>query len=192
MEFKNKQDDYQDFVNKIKDCKLCRLCEKRTQVVPGYGNLDADLMFVGEGPGEQEDELGIPFVGRAGQLLDKIFKAADLSREKDMYITNIVKCRPPENRDPEKDEIEECKSYLYYQIELIKPKVIVPLGNYSMRFFLDTTLGITKTRGTINDWNGIKIIPMYHPSYVLRNQSKKVKGETWQDILLVKKMIMNK
>ncbi|MFA5478993.1 MAG: uracil-DNA glycosylase [Candidatus Muiribacteriota bacterium] len=189
----DKDKDYNDFIKNIKKCTLCPLCEKRTNVVTGDGNINSKIMIVGEGPGEDEDIKGIPFVGKAGQLLDKILNSVGFDRKENIYITNVVKCRPPQNRDPEKEEIKTCSAYLLFQIELIKPEIIITLGNHALNFFVENSSGITKMRGKIYSWNNIKIIPMYHPSYLLRNMDTPkyeiLRKETWYDINLVKNNI---
>jgi DNA polymerase len=174
---------------RAKVCTLCRLSQGRSHVVFGEGPQPCDLVFIGEGPGEVEDQTGRPFVGRAGQLLDEILKASELPRES-VYITNTVKCRPPENRLPHKDEMEACWPYLEAQIFHLKPKIVVTLGNAPTQLLLETQEGITKIRGQFFPWkNGIELFPMFHPSYLLRNPSKE-KGSpkylTWKDIQLVK------
>jgi uracil-DNA glycosylase family 4 len=150
-------------------CTLCKLASSRTQVVFGVGRSDADLLFVGEGPGEQEDLKGEPFVGRAGQLLTQLIEGIGLTRD-DVYIANVVKCRPPGNRDPHPDEIEACAPWLDRQLELIRPRVIVTLGNFATKLLLDTKVGITKLRGQVMPYHdGAVVIPVLHPSAVLRN-----------------------
>ena len=163
----------------VMQCTKCRLAETRKNVVFGVGNTKAELMFVGEGPGADEDEQGIPFVGRAGQLLTKMIEAMTLSREK-VYIANIVKCRPPENRNPFEDESMTCIPYLYRQIEYIKPKIIICLGSVAVQNLLKTKVGITKIRGEFVDLNGIKVMPTYHPAYLLRNPN--MKKPCWEDL----------
>jgi DNA polymerase len=165
-------------------CTKCPLHTTRTNVVFGVGNNKADLMFVGEGPGADEDEQGIPFVGRAGQLLTKMIEAMGLSRET-VYIANIVKCRPPENRNPFENESMACIPYLYRQIEYIKPKVIICLGSVATQNLLRTNVGITKLRGEFVDLNGIKVMPTYHPAYLLRNPN--MKKPCWEDLQTVMK-----
>jgi DNA polymerase len=173
-------------------CVACGLSQSRTHVVFGEGNPDARLMIVGEGPGEDEDLQGRPFVGRSGQLLDKILEAAGISRQS-IYIANIVKCRPPKNRVPEPLEARTCTSlWLLKQIQLIKPQIIIPLGATALEFFAGEKLSITRVRGKFFDWQGIRIFPMFHPAYLLRNPSREVgspKYLTWQDIKLVKKTL---
>jgi uracil-DNA glycosylase family 4 len=171
----------------IGDCTRCKLHTLgRTQVVFGVGNPDADLMFVGEAPGADEDEQGIPFIGRAGQLLTKIIEAIDLRRE-DVYIANIIKCRPPQNRNPEPDEVASCEPFLFRQIEVIKPKVIVALGKYAAQTLLQRETPISRLRGQVFDYRGAKLVPTFHPAYLLRNPSSK--REVWEDMKLVKKLL---
>ena len=151
------------------DCERCKLCETRQTIVFGSGNADADLVFVGEGPGADEDAQGLPFVGRAGKKLTEIIeKGMLLDREKDTYICNIVKCRPPGNRDPEKDEVEACKPFLIKQLKAIRPKVIVALGKPAASTLLGRTVPITKERGTWHEFEGMKLMLTYHPAYLLR------------------------
>ncbi|MEA3421518.1 MAG: uracil-DNA glycosylase, partial [Acidobacteriota bacterium] len=154
----------------------------RKNVVVGEGNLKAELMFVGEAPGREEDIQGKPFVGRAGQLLTKIINAMHFNR-KEVYITNIIKCRPPENRKPNIDEIEKCKGYLFEQLKIIKPKVIVTLGNVPSHFFIQSKLGITALRGDFYDFNNIKVMPTFHPSYLIRTEGNKLlRKMVWEDM----------
>ena len=171
----------------IGDCTRCKLHTLgRTQVVFGSGNPSAELMFVGEAPGADEDLQGVPFIGRAGQLLTKIIEAIELKRE-DVYIANVIKCRPPENRNPEPDEIETCEPFLFQQIDAIKPKVIVALGKFGAQTLLKTIEPISKLRGRIFDYRGFKLIPTFHPAYLLRNPSSK--REVWEDMKLVKRLL---
>jgi uracil-DNA glycosylase family 4 len=163
----------------IGDCARCKLHKGRTKIVFGTGNPSADLMFVGEGPGRDEDLSGEPFVGRAGKLLTDMIKAMGLQRE-DVYIANVVKCRPPENRLPEKDEITTCSPFLMRQIDAIKPKVICTLGSCSAQTLLQTAQGISKLRGEWFDFRGAKLMPTYHPAYLLRNPG--AKPEVWKDL----------
>jgi uracil-DNA glycosylase len=156
------------FANDASGCQLCRLAGGRTTVVFGMGNSSADLMFVGEGPGEQEDLQGLPFVGRSGQLLDRlVLEEMGLTR-KDFYITNTVKCRPPGNRDPLPDEIEACWPYLEKQLELIDPRVVVTLGNFATKLLLATTEGISRLRGRVYPYRRGYLVPTFHPSAALR------------------------
>lgn len=163
----------------IGDCTRCPLHKRRQHVVFGEGNPKADLMFVGEGPGADEDEQGLPFVGRAGQLLTKMIHAMGYQR-KDVYIGNIVKCRPPNNRNPEPVEIETCFPFLKKQIEIISPKVIVCLGKFAAQMLLETQIPISRLRGKFQDKNGIAIMPTFHPSYLLR--SPEMKKYVWEDL----------
>jgi uracil-DNA glycosylase family 4 len=163
----------------IGDCTRCKLSKTRTKIVFGSGNPNADLMFVGEGPGRDEDLSGEPFVGRAGKLLTDMIKAMGLQRE-DVYIANVVKCRPPDNRLPEKDEIAACSPFLMRQIDTIKPKVICTLGSCSAQMLLQTTQGISKLRGEWFDFRDSKLMPTYHPAYLLRNPG--AKPEVWKDL----------
>jgi uracil-DNA glycosylase family 4 len=171
----------------IGDCTRCKLHTLgRQQVVFGVGNPEADLMFVGEAPGADEDIQGIPFVGRAGQLLTKIIEAIELKRD-DVYIANVIKCRPPGNRNPEPDEIETCEPFLFTQIDSIKPKVIVTLGKFAAQTLLRTEDPISRIRGRVFDYRGAKLVPTFHPAYLLRNPSSK--REVWEDMKLVKKLL---
>jgi DNA polymerase len=148
-------------------CTACPLHETRTNVVFGAGAADAEVMIVGEGPGQQEDEQGLPFVGRSGQLLDTLLREIGLERS-EVYIANVVKCRPPRNRDPREDEIDACKGYLRRQIQLIDPAVVVTLGNFSTKLLLRTSTGITRMRGTAYEWWGRFLVPTFHPAAALR------------------------
>lgn len=163
----------------IGDCKRCRLCEKRTNIVFGVGNPHAKLMFVGEGPGQDEDLRGEPFVGRAGQLLTKMIEAMKMKRE-DVYIANCVKCRPPDNRYPEPDEVATCLPFLLKQIAAIRPKIIVALGNLAIQTLLETKRGVTALHGQFHDFNGIQLMPTFHPAYLLRNPP--MKKDAWEDL----------
>lgn len=160
-------------------CTRCKLHQGRTNIVFGVGNLKAELVFVGEGPGRDEDEQGEPFVGRAGKLLTQMIEAMGLQRS-DVYICNVVKCRPPENRLPEKDEIETCSPYLLRQLEVIRPKVICCLGACSAQTLLNTTQGISRFRGEFFDFRGARLMATYHPAYLLRNPN--AKGDVWKDL----------
>lgn len=167
---------------RILKCQKCTLSQGRTNAVPGEGSLEAELMFVGEAPGRDEDLQGRPFVGRAGQLLTKIIGAMKFNRE-DVYITNVVKCRPPNNRNPNKEEIETCKNYLLEQIEMIKPRAIVALGRVATDFFVHSSLGMTALRGNFREFNDIQVMPTFHPSYIIRNEgNKSIKKMVWEDM----------
>ena len=171
----------------IGDCTRCKLHTLgRRQVVFGVGNSQADLMFVGEAPGADEDIQGEPFVGRAGQLLTKIIEAIGLSRG-DVYIANVIKCRPPQNRNPEQDEVDTCEPFLFQQVDVIQPKVIVALGTFAARALLRTLDPISRLRGRVFEYRGAKLIPTFHPAYLLRNPASK--REVWEDMKLVKKLI---
>ena len=162
------------------DCSRCKLHRLgRTQVVFGVGNPNADLMFVGEAPGADEDIQGEPFVGRAGQLLTDIIKAMGLGRD-DVYIANVVKCRPPENRNPEQDELDACRPHIRRQIEIIQPKVIVTLGRVALQSLLEKGYAVSAVRGQWLDYNGIKVMPTYHPAYLLRTPA--AKKDVWADM----------
>jgi DNA polymerase len=166
----------------VRLCTKCRLSQGRTQTVFGEGDVDAKIMFVGEGPGENEDLTGRPFVGRAGQLLDKMIAAMGLRREQ-VYIANIVKCRPPQNRVPALDEVATCTPYLERQIEIIRPLVIVTLGRPAASYLLSNPkLTMGSVRGRWHEWHQIKLMPTFHPSYVLRTYTEAVRKAVWDDL----------
>ena len=164
-------------------CHKCRLAEMRTNVVIGKGNRNADILFIGEGPGQQEDLQGLPFVGPAGQLLDKMLASVGLSLD-DVYIGNVVKCRPPGNRDPHEDEKEACLNYLRYQLMLIQPKIIVCLGRIAATTIIDPDFKITKQRGQWIERKGYHMIATYHPSALLRDETKK--RPAWEDMKVIR------
>jgi DNA polymerase len=170
------------------DCKRCKLHQTRRTIVFGEGNEKATLMFIGEGPGYEEDVQGRPFVGRAGQLLTKIIESISRSRE-EVYIANIIKCRPPQNRNPEPDEIQSCHPFLMKQITVIQPKIICALGTFSAQTLLKTDVKITALRGKLYDLEGIKVIPTYHPAFLLRNPEKK--REVWEDMKKIAEWLNN-
>ena len=170
-----------------KNCTLCDLGKTRTNVVFGEGNPKAKLMLIGEGPGEMEDKTAHPFVGRAGQLLNKILQNVLELKRDDIYIANIVKCRPPHNRVPTIEEAETCKPYLLKQIEIINPEILVCLGKTAFMYLMNSELPISKVRGQIFEYKGKKVIPTFHPSYLLRNPS--AKKESYKDFLLIKSML---
>jgi DNA polymerase len=173
----------------IGECTRCKLHQLgRRQIVFGVGNPEADLMFVGEAPGADEDVQGVPFVGRAGQLLTKIIEAIGLRRD-DVYIANVIKCRPPQNRNPEPDEVETCEPFLFQQVDGIKPKVIVALGTFAARTLLRSLDPISRLRGRIFDYRGAKLIPTFHPAYLLRNPASK--REVWEDMKLAKSLLQS-
>lgn len=168
------------------NCTRCPLWEGRTKIVHTTGNFQADLMFIGEAPGANEDAQGEPFVGRAGQLLDKIIEAIGMKR-KDIVIGNVNRCRPPQNRQPMQSEADVCKQFLLREIAVVRPKVIVVLGNTACQNLLNTKIGITKLRGEFQDYFGVKVMPTFHPAYLLRDPSKK--RETWEDMKKVRDYI---
>ena len=170
----------------IGECVRCPLHQGRTKIVHTEGNRESRLMFVGEAPGADEDASGRPFVGRAGQLLNKIIEAIGMKRE-DVFIGNVNRCRPPQNRTPTHEEAATCKPFLLREIALLRPDVIVVLGNTAMKNLLDTKEGITKLRGTFMDYKGIKVMPTFHPAYLLRDPSKK--RETWEDMKKVREYL---
>jgi DNA polymerase len=167
----------------IGDCRRCKLCQGRTQIVFGVGNPKSELVFVGEGPGRDEDLKGEPFVGRAGQLLTEIITKGMKMRREDLYICNVVKCRPPENRNPEPDEIAACEPFLMKQLEIVKPRIIVALGAFAAQTLLKTKTPIFRLRGNWHSYQGIKLMPTLHPAYLLRNPADK--RLVWQDIQAV-------
>lgn len=171
-------------------CTACVLAESRTQVVFGSGDPDAPVMFVGEGPGQREDEQGLPFVGRSGQLLDQLLSEIGLERDQ-VYIANVVKCRPPGNRDPRQDEIDACKGYLRTQLTLVDPAVVVTLGNFASKLLLRTETGITRLRGQAYPWWGRFLVPTFHPAAALRG-SARVLEEMRYDFSLVHDVVAGK
>ncbi len=170
-------------MNDVAQCEKCGLCKTRKNTVFGEGNIHTRLMFIGEGPGRDEDELGRPFVGRAGQLLDKMLKSIELTRN-DVYIANVLKCRPPGNRDPEPPEAAACIGYLRAQVALIKPKIIVCLGRISAKYILNTDVRITRDRGKWHEVKGFFIMPTYHPAALLRNEL--LKKDAYKDLLAIR------
>ena len=170
----------------VADCTKCRLCEHRTHTVPGEGPADARLVVVGEGPGRTEDETGRPFVGQAGQLLTKILGAIDLTREQ-VFICNVVKCRPPENRTPQYDEVAACVPYLFRQIDLLKPKVILAMGNAAAQTVLNTKQSLGALRNRVHRFRGIPVIVTYHPAALLRNPNWK--RPTWDDVRIARRLL---
>ena len=173
-----------DVRQELGDCQRCNLCEVRKNLVFGEGNYNADLVFVGEAPGAEEDRQGKPFVGRAGQLLTRIIEAMGLTRE-EVYICNILKCRPPENRNPKPEEIRACEPFLIKQLETINPRVICALGTFAAKTLLKTDAPISSLRGRFHSYQGIKLMPTYHPAYLLRNPSEK--KLVWQDMKKIMK-----
>lgn len=172
-------DNWEDLENSIKNCNRCKLFSARKSIVFGEGNKQADLMFIGEGPGADEDTQGLPFVGKAGQLMNKAFQGLSIKRQ-EVYITNIVKCRPPANRVPEQEEAEACLNYLRNQVILVKPKVIVLLGSTALKNVLGKEYSITASRGKWIEQKGIMYMPTWHPAALLRDENKKI--EFWKDL----------
>ena len=173
----------------IGDCTRCKLhAQGRTQIVFGVGNPNADLMFVGEAPGADEDIQGIPFVGRAGQLLTKIIEAIGLTRDQ-VYIANVIKCRPPGNRNPDPDEVETCEPFLFRQIDAIQPRVIVALGTFAAKALLKTQDPISRLRGRVYDFRGAKLIPTFHPAFLLRSPDRK--RDVWDDMKKVRALLQD-
>lgn len=184
---KNKEEELQKLYQELKGCQLCPLGKTRKNLVFGQGNPCAKIVFVGEAPGADEDEQGLPFVGRAGQLLtDIITKGMKLER-KDVYICNILKCRPPGNRNPLPDEISKCEPFLKKQLQIISPRVICALGKFAAQTLIKTETPITALRGRFHDYEGIQLMPTYHPAYLLRNQS--AKKPVWEDVQKIMKEV---
>jgi DNA polymerase len=171
----------------IGDCQRCKLAGGRKNIVFGQGNPKAALMFIGEGPGADEDEQGLAFVGRAGQLLTDIIEKGMKMRRADVWIGNVIKCRPPQNRNPEPDEILSCQPFLERQIEVIRPKVIVGLGKFAGQWLLKTAEPISRIRGRVGDYHGIKAMPTWHPAYLLRNPA--AKKDVWEDMKVVLRLL---
>ncbi len=172
-----------DIRAEIGDCRRCKLWTTRHSIVFGSGNPHAELMFVGEAPGADEDAQGLPFVGKAGQLLTKIIEAIELKREQ-VFIANVLKCRPPGNRDPEPDEVEACESFLFSQIDSVNPLILVALGKHAAQTLLKTETPISRLRGKFFEYRGRQLIPTFHPSYLLRNPQ--AKREVWDDMKTVR------
>lgn len=172
-------DNWEEIEAECKNCKKCKLCNNRTNVVIGVGNRNADLMFIGEGPGADEDREGVPFVGKAGKLMNKAFEGIGINRE-EVYIANVVKCRPPGNRNPEKDEADACLDYLRSQVILVQPKIVVLLGSVALKNILGEEYGITASRGKWIERKQIKYMPTWHPAALLRDENKKI--DFWQDL----------
>ena len=173
-----------DIRNDLGECQRCRLAKERNRIVFGDGNPRAKLVFVGEGPGFNEDRQGKPFVGAAGDLLSRIIEAINLTRDQ-VYICNVIKCRPPDNRNPRPDEIETCLPFLERQIEAIRPDFICALGTFAAQTLLGTTTAISRLRGRFHEYKGIKVLPTYHPAYLLRNPEKK--RDVWEDMKMLMK-----
>ncbi|CAB3663392.1 hypothetical protein LMG22037_01579 [Paraburkholderia phenoliruptrix] len=176
--------DWDALSERVANCERCRLCEKRTQAVFGVGNRNADWMLIGEAPGENEDRVGEPFVGQAGKLLDNMLRSLALARGANVYIANVIKCRPPGNRNPEPDEVARCEPYLQRQVELVKPKLIVALGRFAAQSLLKTDASISSLRGRVHQYEGVPVIVTYHPAYLLRSLPDKAKA--WADLCLAR------
>ena len=168
------------------ECTRCKLHGGRTNLVFGVGSPTADLVFVGEAPGRDEDRQGIPFVGRAGQLLTRIIAAIGLSRD-EVYIANVIKCRPPNNRNPEPDEVATCEPFLFRQLDVIRPRVVVALGGFAIRTLLQTDDAISRLRGRVFDYRGAKLIPTFHPAFLLRSPERK--RDVWEDMKRVRALL---
>ncbi|VWC91068.1 DNA polymerase [Burkholderia lata] len=176
--------DWDALAARVADCTLCRLCEKRTNTVFGVGDHEADWMLIGEAPGENEDKQGEPFVGQAGKLLDNMLQSLSLKRGDNVYIANVIKCRPPGNRNPEPDEVASCEPYLQRQVALVKPKLIVALGRFAAQTLLKTDASIASLRGRVHAYEGVPVIVTYHPAYLLRSLQDKSKA--WADLCLAR------
>ena len=168
------------------DCTRCKLHQSRTTLVFGVGRPDADLMFVGEAPGRDEDQQGEPFVGPAGQLLTKIIEAIGLTRDQ-VYIANVIKCRPPQNRNPELDEVQTCEPFLFQQLDVIRPRVVVALGAFAVRTLLRSEQSISRLRGQVFDYRGAKLVPTFHPAFLLRSPDRK--RDVWEDMKKVRALL---
>jgi uracil-DNA glycosylase family 4 len=176
--------DWDALSERVSTCRLCRLCEKRTNTVFGVGDRSADWMLIGEAPGENEDRLGEPFVGQAGKLLDNMLRSLTLARDTKVYIANVIKCRPPGNRNPEPDEVARCEPYLQRQVSLVKPKLIVALGRFAAQSLLKTDASISSLRGRVHEYEGVPVVVTYHPAYLLRSLPDKAKA--WADLCLAR------
>ena len=176
--------DWDALAERVAGCRQCRLCEKRTNTVFGVGDRNADWMLIGEAPGENEDRQGEPFVGQAGKLLDNMLRSLTLARDTNVYIANVIKCRPPGNRNPEPDEVMRCEPYLQRQVALVKPKLIVALGRFAAQSLLKTDASISSLRGRVHTYEGVPVIVSYHPAYLLRSLADKSKA--WADLCLAR------
>lgn len=181
------KDSLEKITTEISQCQLCGLCKTRNKPVPGKGTEKPDIMLIGEAPGGEEDKTGIPFVGNAGQYLDKWLSAIELNRNKDCFISNIIKCRPQNNRDPLPEEIQACKKYLMRQIKILKPRLILTLGRFAAQFICQSQEGIGKIRGKVYYYKKIPVVPTYHPSAVLRNPS--LRKNVWSDLKIAKEIL---
>jgi uracil-DNA glycosylase len=176
--------DWQALTERVSQCTLCKLCEKRTQTVFGVGDRNADWMLIGEAPGENEDKQGEPFVGQAGKLLDSMLRALAMQRGHDVYIANVLKCRPPGNRNPQPEEVARCEPYLRRQVALVQPRLIVAMGRFAAQSLLKTTASIASLRGRLHEYQNVPVIVTYHPAYLLRSLPDKAKA--WNDLCLAK------
>ncbi|WOD19638.1 uracil-DNA glycosylase family protein [Paraburkholderia kirstenboschensis] len=176
--------DWDALSERVSTCERCRLCETRTRTVFGVGDRNADWMLIGEAPGENEDRVGEPFVGQAGKLLDNMLRSLTLARDTNVYIANVIKCRPPGNRNPEPDEVARCEPYLQRQVGLVKPKLIVALGRFAAQSLLKTDASISSLRGRVHEYEGVPVIVTYHPAYLLRSLPDKAKA--WADLCLAR------
>ncbi|NIE63850.1 uracil-DNA glycosylase [Burkholderia sp. Ax-1719] len=176
--------DWESLAERVASCTRCRLCEKRTNTVFGVGDREAEWMLIGEAPGENEDRQGEPFVGQAGKLLDNMLRSLTLARGENVYIANVIKCRPPGNRNPEPDEVARCEPYLQRQVALVKPKIIVAMGRFAAQSLLKTGNSIASLRGRVHEYEGVPVIVTYHPAYLLRSLQDKSKA--WTDLCLAR------
>jgi uracil-DNA glycosylase family 4 len=176
--------DWPALAERVSHCTLCKLCEKRTQTVFGVGDPNADWMLIGEAPGETEDKQGEPFVGQAGKLLDNMLRSLGLQRGQEVYIANVIKCRPPNNRNPEPEEVARCEPYLQRQVALVQPKLIVAMGRFAAQSLLKTTASIASLRGRLHEYQNVPVIVTYHPAYLLRSLPDKAKA--WSDLCMAK------
>lgn len=183
------QMDWSALEQAVEPCPACNLCQTRTQTVFGVGDRNADWMFIGEAPGAEEDRKGEPFVGQAGKLLDNMLASIRLRRGHNVYIANVLKCRPPDNRDPHGEEVTQCNPYLLRQVELIQPKLIVALGKFAAQSLLNSDSAIAAMRGKLHEYNGVPVVVTYHPAYLLRNMADKAKA--WEDLCLAVKTMQN-
>jgi uracil-DNA glycosylase family 4 len=181
--------DWQQLEQAVEHCPACNLHKTRTKTVFGVGDRKADWLFIGEAPGAEEDRRGEPFVGQAGKLLDNMLAAIKLKRGENVYILNVLKCRPPDNRDPQGEEVMQCSPYLERQVELIQPKLIVALGKFAAQSLLKSESTIASLRGKLHEYNGIPVVVTYHPAYLLRNMSDK--GKAWEDLCLARETMQN-
>ncbi len=179
---------WEGFADDVAACRACVLCERRLKAVPGVGDKNARWLFVGEGPGAEEDKQGEPFVGQAGKLLNQMLQALGMTRTKEVYIANVVKCRPPGNRAPAPQEAEACRPYLERQITLIQPEIIVALGKSAASLLLNTDVSIASLRGRAHQYHNIPLVVTYHPAYLLRSLTEKAKA--WEDLLFARKVMM--